>query len=245
MQIEPTLDGVDLCVRNSLRLFEDSCTEGLSLPTVGAILEIGLEEAAKGLLILICSGRKERNLPKISANLDKSLSELKDRVGEFIDNINCQEQLPSAFRRHEVKTEILNFLGSITSLAPPESTTMKGLTKDILRSYDPNLKDDVLEKQFISPSVIDSIKKKMNAVGSVLKEVSGKTKESGLYVDWTVSGFKYPEINNSTIREMADFLFDVITDFKTFTELLQIKLQTKLDIRYLHQKLTALDGRLK
>jgi hypothetical protein len=245
MEIKPTLDGLDLCLRNSLRLFEDSCTDGLSLPTVGAILEIGLEEAAKAILILICLEKKDRVLPKMPITLDESLSGLKDIVGNFFDNINCQEQLTSAFRKHEVKTEILNFFGSIANLVPPESPSMKDLTKHFLRDYDPNLKDDVLEKQYSSPTVIDSINRKMNALGSVLKEVSGRTKESGFYVDWTGSGFKYPEINNSTIRQMADFLVDVIIGIKRFTELLQIKLQTELDVHYLYQKLAALEGRLK
>lgn len=245
MEIEPTLDGLELCLRNSLRLFEDSCTEGLSLPTVGALLEIGLEEVAKGFLILICFDKKGRNLPEISINLDESLSKFIGSMNEFIDNLNCKEQLPDAFRRHGVKTEILNFIGSITSLVSPESTTMKDLTKDFLKTVYPNVRGDFIEKQFSSPSVIDSLNKKMNAIGNVLKEVSGRTKESGFYVDWTGSGFKYPEINNITIRDMADFLFDVITGFKTFTELLQIKLQTKIDFNYLQQKLTVLGERLK
>lgn len=245
MQVEPTLDGIDLCFQNSLRLFEDACTEGLSLPTVGALLEIGLEEVAKGFLILICLEKKERTLPEISIDVDKSLFELKDRIGNFIYNINCQKQLPSAFKYHKIKTEILNFLGIIASFALPESTTMKKLTKNYLKSYVPNLKEDVLENQFNSPAIIDSINKKMNTMGSVLKEVSGGTKESGFYVDWTGSGFKYPEINKSTIQEMAHFLFASITGFKYFTKLIQIQLQTKFDFLYIYQKLTVLKSRVK
>ena len=245
MQIEPTLDGVDLCVRNSLRLFEDSCTEGLSLPTVGAILEIGLEEAAKGFLILNCLKEIEAISPKKKINLDKSLSDFIVSVREFNNNIDCQKQIDLAFSRHEVKTNILNFFGNLIPLVSPESDTMKSLTKDFFKDLNPNLSDDFLEKQLSSRSVTDFISKNMYATGSVLKGMSGRIKESGLYVDWTGSCFRYPEIDNNTILRMPEFLYTVIISFKTYTELLQIKLQTKLDIRYLHQKLTALDGRLK
>ena len=245
MEIKPSLHGLDLCLLNSLRLFEDSCTEGLSLPTVGAILEIGLEEVAKGFLILICFGKKERISPKVSISSDEYLNEFKDRIGKFVDNINCQEQLPSAFRKHEAKTEILNFIGSFINLFSPESPLVKDLTIDFLRSYDPSVKNDFLEKQYSYSSVINSLNREINARGNVLKKISWKIKELGFYVDWTGSGFKYPEINNSTIRGMADLLFEFIVGFKNFSDLLQIKLQTELDVPYLYQKLSALKGRLK
>ena len=245
MQVKPTLDGMELCFQNSLRLFEDSCTEGLSLPTVGAILEIGLEEAAKGFLILSCLKEIEAIPPKRKINLDKSLSDFIVKVREFNNNIDCQKHLDLAFSRHEVKTNILNFFGNLFPLVSLGSDTMKNLTKDFFKGFNPNISDDFVEKQLSSRSVTEFISKNMNATGSVLKGMSGKIKESGLYVDWTGSCFRYPEIDNNTILRMAGFLYTVIISFKTFTELFKIKLQTKLDIRYLHQKLTALEGRLK
>lgn len=245
MEIEPTLDGLDLCVRNALRLFEDSCTQKLSLPTVGAILEIGLEEAVKGFLILICLEKNVLISGKTLIDLDKSLSDFIVSVREFNNKIDCQKQLVSAFRKHKVKTNILNFLGGLIRFVPPESVTIKDFTKDFLNGLNANLGDDSLEKLLSSPSLTDFISQNMNATQSVLMRLSGKIKESGFYVDWIGSCFRYPEIDNNTILRMANFLFSVIAGFKMLTGLLQIKLQTKLDVSNLYKELTVLEDRLK
>ena len=177
----------------------------LSLPTVGALLEIGLEEAAKGFLILICLERNEEDSSKTSIGLDKSLSDLITEVKGFSDKIDCQKHMVTAFKEHKVKTNILNLFGNLFGSVSPESITLKQYTKSFLKGLYPDIRGDFLEKYLSSPTVTNSISNHITDIKGSLTKLSQKTKESGFYVDWTGSSFIYPEIDNNTILRMANF----------------------------------------
>ena len=114
MNCEPTLKDLELCIRNSTRLLEDACTENLSLPTTGALIEIGSEESAKAFHMMICLD-KSHNLPKTSNSYSgPTISLLNDRIKALYNQINCHKIIDESFKFHEPKTEIVHFMAALS-----------------------------------------------------------------------------------------------------------------------------------
>ena len=140
MDYASTPEGAELCIKNSLRLLEDALNPNLSFPTAGALSEIGLEEAAKSFLILICLN-KAGKIPKVvSIDLDQNLLNIVKKIDEFSKKIDCQKQLSLAFREHKVKTEFIRELGNLFSKTDvTESDATRKLVIKYLKNIVPNL----------------------------------------------------------------------------------------------------------
>lgn len=245
MEIKPTVKGVELCIKNSLRLLEDTLLPGLSLPTVGALCELGLEEAAKVFLILICLEKSGKISKKTSIVVGQSFSESVARLEESMKERDCQKQLNLAFQQHKVKTKILKSLGDILKSIPAETEAVKKQTTDFLKSIDPNLTDKYLNDLLAQPGVLNNASKQVADTGKILEGKLYEIKELGFYVNWDEeeSDFRYPKIDRDNMIRLVGFLYSMIIAFKNLAELLDIKFE--VDIRDLSTKLSNLDGRIK
>ena len=245
MEVELTIRGVELSIKNSLRLLEDALSPGLSLPTAGALSELGLEEAAKGFLILICLEKSGKLSKKSSLGLDSSLSDLVVGIEEYIKEIECQNKLHSAFKKHLTKTEILNVLGSLFKGNLTESFTIQKYVKDYIKNIKPGMTDDYLNNILDQPEVMDLVRKNITETREMLKGISGDIKKSGFYVDWTGSDYSYPEVDKNTVLNMLRFLISSVAALVEITEIYQLRLQIQVDVIGLTRKLDILNEQLK
>ena len=245
MDYASTPEGAELCIKNSLRLLEDALNPNLSFPTAGALSEIGLEEAAKSFLILICLN-KAGKIPKVvSIDLDQNLLNIVKKIDEFSKKIDCQKQLSLAFREHKVKTEFIRELGSLFSKTDvTKSYAARKLVINYLKNIVPNLTNDNINSVLSKPEILDNVRSQMTNIEEAIKGVSGRIKESGFYVDWKGEGLTYPEIEKNTIVNMIEFLFSLIFAALKIADLYQLKFQVQADFIELSKKLNNFKARL-
>ena len=245
MDYASTPKGAELCIKNSLRLLEDALNPNLSFPTAGALSEIGLEEAAKGFLILICLNKAGKIPKAISLDLDQNLLNMVKKINEFSKKVDCEKQLSLAFREHKVKTEFIRELGSLFSNSDfIKSDSTRRLLSQYLKDIAPNLADDNINSILSKPEILDNVRSQMIDVEEAIKGISGRIKESGFYVDWKGESFKYPAIEKNIIINMIKFLFSIVFAAIKIADLYQLKFQIQADFIELSKKVNNFKTRL-
>ena len=245
MENVPTPEVAELCIKNSLRLLEDVLNPGVSLPTAGALSEIGLEEAAKGILILICLNKAGKISKAISIDLGQDLLNMIEKIDQFSKKVDCQKQLSLAFREHKVKTEFIRELGSLFSNTDfTKSDATRRLVSQYLKNIAPNLTDDNINSILSKPEILDKVRLHMIDIEEVIKGISERIKESGFYVDLKGKGFTYPEIEKNTTINMTEFLFSIIFAALKIADIYQLKFQVRADFIELSKKLNTFKAKL-
>ena len=244
MNCETTLKGIELCIRNSTRLLEDACTENLSLPTTGALIEIGLEESAKAFLMMICLD-KSHKLPKTSNGYSgPTIPLLNDRIKALYNQINCDEIIDESFKFHQPKTEVVRFIAAFISSIQPNLESIKMEVYDVVKESAPTLTFEQFKNIVSRREVKNSLSMDLDQTDRIMENFSSKIKEYGLYVNCNKSGFAYPEIPKKTVEKMAIFLYALIYGLNNLLgETLQDNI--RLDMRGTKVKLDSLRSRLK
>lgn len=200
MKCELTLNGFELCFENSQRLLEDACADNLSLPTVGALLEIGLEESAKAFLIFICLNRLEKLSKGSIFSSIPLIPMMEAKVNEYLKKVDCKKSIEESFRFHAIKTETIRFVMSFLSAIPPESPDVRDKAFDFIRENNPT----ITKEQFYE------LLGKFPEMERMPPFFSSKIKESGLYVNCSDNGFERPHIQKEVILYMANVLYGMI-----------------------------------
>lgn len=230
MDCKPPPIGFKFCIENSGRLFKDACSLNISLPTTGALLEIGIEEAAKGYLLLV-SLLTEGDLPEKIVN-----SSFKDPEGffkdteikirnspfvHFFDQDEVESDLEKAFRKQEIKLDLLRMMSLLfNEMAYDELVSSENLTKE----KECNLK--------------------VRIISEISKVISPKIKESGFYVDCSPQGFIRPYLERDTILKMAQALLELITGLSSLGRILYPGLFIDFTETELMLSLRTLSGKL-
>lgn len=244
MTCKPTIEGLEMCIRNSSRLFEDACAKDLSLPTAGALLELGLEESAKGFLIFFCLDEEDMIPMTRPADLMPQFSNFITMIEKFSKEHNCEEELNNVFSRHEIKTNLLNSIGDVLESIGGISDSMISMAKDSLSGLNPKFTAEEFDRAINSQGGIGGIVGRMSDLGKAIKTVSDTTKKHGFYVDCKNSGFEYPNLSKNDIAKMAESLFWIIQTLEVVAELSQAEFQIGLDFNDLAKKLNLLKKRL-
>jgi hypothetical protein len=136
----PTLETVEICLLNSQRLFSDA--EKVSTPTAAALLELCLEEIAKGWMLYFTflkqkSGgvraaldRSRASSPEESRLLRKILS-FYDKHEEYFEN----PSVDGAFYEHKIKLDYLKFLIELQEMIIPVLTNLPGAMEEAQRAF--------------------------------------------------------------------------------------------------------------
>ena len=125
MRCLPTPHAVKLCVENSIRLFKDACSPDVSLPTTAALIEIGLEEMAKAILLLMSLLTEGDNFQKVlskyfeitgnseSEEIFNAFKEsmISSHTEHFFLEDKLEQDLKMAFKKHSIKTDLIKMFG--------------------------------------------------------------------------------------------------------------------------------------
>ena len=180
MNREPILKGLELCIRNSTRLLEEACTENLSLPTTGALIEIGLEESAKAFHMMICLD-KSHKLPKTSNSYSgPPISLLNDRIKALYNQINCHKIIDESFKFHEPKTEIVRFIAAFICSIQPYLGSKKMEIYDVVKESAPSLTYEQYENIPSRSEVRDGSSMDLDQIDRIMENFSSKIKKYGL-----------------------------------------------------------------
>ena len=235
MKCELTIDGLEMCIKNSIRLLTDSCKRGLSLQTVGAIVEIGLEEAAKAFFIMLCLMKNEtiKEYPDKSKKEDiKQSSYLNQKIKELIGKFNCDEDIDQLFKYHKVKTNLINDLGSF--LHEPEnylsSNIIKNSATKSFKDIEPGIEENEVKKALSDPKMMSNTKERIESIERATKIFSSEIKERGFYVDCGNHSFRYPFVEKETIKDLSSFLFTLIYLILKITESNHVKFKNEFTI---------------
>ena len=243
MTCKPTIEGLKMCIKNSSRLFEDACTKDLSLPTAGALLELGLEESAKGFLIFFCLDEKGMISITKPADLMPQFSNFITMIEKFSKEHNCEGELNDVFSRHEIKTNLLNSIGDVLESIGGIPGSMISMAKDSLSGLNPKFTPEEFDRAINSQGGIGGIVGRMSDLGKAIKTVSGRTKEHGFYVNCKNSGFEYPNLSKNEIAKMAESLFWIIQTLEVTVKLSQAGFQIGSDFNELAKNLNLLKKR--
>lgn len=207
MNCKPTLKGLELCIKNSTRLLEDACSENLSLPTIGALIEIGLEEFAKAFLMMICL-YKSQKLPKtIKGYSNASIPSLIEKAKELYNQIDCDEIITLSFKDHKPKTQVVHIIWVFICSIPQYFENVKGQMYNFVSDSFPAFTQEQFENILSRPEVKTGFFMDLDQTDIIMNNFSSKIKESGFYVNCNNGSYEYPEVPKKNIEKMADFLY--------------------------------------
>ena len=244
MNCEPTVKVLELCIRNSIRLLEDACSENLSLPTAGALIEIGLEEFAKTFLMMICLDKSHKFNKTFNDSSNTTIPLLNERVKVLYNQINCDEIITESFKSHKPKIDVIRFIGVFFGSIQSNFEIIKENVFDVIKESIPTLTNEQYENIISRSEVKNTLFKDLHQTDSIMESFSSKIKESGFYVNSNKNGYSYPAVPKKTIEKMAVFLYAGI---HTLNNLLGETLHhdIRLDMRNTKVKLDSLRSRLK
>jgi len=181
-----TKENAQKCLDNAVRLYHDSLRT--SIPTRAALLELSIEELAKGLLIVFKTPEYKKQSAEIFESNEKLLSTLNDDLNEY---------KISDFKTHYHKEKLKTIQFILTKTEEFYSNNKSILLSlfdfdDIINNY----------KQYL-PGLNDEPYKKMEKDLSSLTAIDiakmDKIKENGFYVDF----------KNGRAVEPKDVAFDL------------------------------------
>lgn len=250
MNCELTIDGLEMCLKNSIRLLKDSSKRGLSLPTVGAIVEIGLEEAAKAFLIMFCLMKngtiKEYSDEDKNEGVEQS-SLLRQKIKEFVDEFNCSADIDDIFIHHEVKTKLIRKLGSFLQEIETHlsNDSIRNSAVRSLKNFEPKFEEVEINRRLSDPKAMLDAKERIEAISRASRNFSSKIKEQGFYVDCENHSFTFPSVSKRTIKDLSGFLFALIYTILQLGESSQVKFKSELNIKHVKGDFSSLQNMLE
>ncbi|MCL4479905.1 MAG: hypothetical protein M1113_00220 [Candidatus Thermoplasmatota archaeon] len=238
------MKGLELCIRNSTRLLEDACCENLSLPTAGALIEIGLEEFAKAFLMMICLDKSHKFHKTFNDSSNTTMPLLNERVKVLYNQINCDEIITESFKYHKSKTDVIRFIGAFFGSILPYFEILKGDVFDVIKESTPTLTNEQYENIISRSEVKNNLFKDLHQTDSIMESFSSKIKESGFYVNQNKNGYAYPAVPKKTIDKMAVFFYAGIHTLNNLLDEI-FKLDIRMDMRNTKVRLDILRSRLK
>ncbi|WP_298276401.1 hypothetical protein [Ferroplasma sp.] len=189
-----TVENVKKCIDNADRLYEDALKT--SLPTRAALIELSIEELAKGFLVLYKTPEFENSAIKAEfVDTDKILDDL-ERT-DFIKTID--EFKIGDFTKH-FHREKLNFIESLVKMSQQFFAAYKTQMEPLIKVYASNY------SQYLSKSIVDPMKILQEALsnlsGSGISDLD-KIKEDGFYVDFKDGKVTEPQNISFPIQNLS------------------------------------------
>lgn len=236
-----TLEGAQLAIQNADRLFKDSQT--VSIPTKVALLEIGLEEVAKGWAIILSYEIKrldgDQNFEKAFlevAHIDKKkIKNTVEEMSEKLESFNSKNEpnwfaMPfdvNTFKRHDAKITFLStFIYYIREIQFPIIRKSSDRIKAIREIYG----------GYISTSRIADFKDFDQAIDGILDinveqlNLIIDSKEYGLYLDIENNTIISPSVRRfetTTLESLLSLLIAMAQSELTLLFIVLSKLSTK------------------
>lgn len=250
MDCELTTDGLEMCIKNSIRLLKDSSKRDLSLPTVGALIEIGLEEAAKAFLIMFClmkNGIINEYQDKDKSDGIKQSLNLKQKIKEFTDEFNCFADIGDLFIHHDVKTKLIRKLGTFLQEIDTQlsNESIRNSAIRSLKDFEPKFEETEINRRLSDPKAMLDTKERIEAIGRASRNFSSKIKEQGFYVDCDNHLFKFPSVGTKNIKDLSGFLFALIYTLLQIADFTQMKFKSELNIKNIKGDFNSLQNRLQ
>ena len=190
-----TVENAKKCFDNAVRLYKDS--KKVSLPSGQALLEIAIEELAKGTILL--TNAKPQGKSEILRNVlgEKNLNKLKESEKEdFIEDIKIMFSPDINMNNHRDKLKVI-----------------QDVTNQVWVSYGsilPYVQDSTLKKNITTifgNETIDMPHDPPNPFNDIDILALDKLKMSGLYVDYNEGKVIYPKDVNFDVADKLDKLF--------------------------------------
>jgi AbiV family abortive infection protein len=190
-----TVENAKKCFDNAVRLYKDS--KKVSLPSGQALLEIAIEELAKGTILL--TNAKPQGKSEILRNVlgEKNLNKLKESEKEdFIEDIKIMFSPDINMNNHRDKLKVI-----------------QDVTNQVWVSYGsilPYVQDSTLKKNITTifgNETIDMPHDPPNPFNDIDILALDKLKMSGLYVDYKEGKVIYPKDVNFDVADKLDKLF--------------------------------------
>jgi len=213
-----TKEGIQLCAANAERLLDDSTKT--SAPTRVALIELALEEAAKGWMLYFRLMRDNPEAVKASGVVDfarsalvqgtkgRTIDELTDIIASFKDHAQLlmRPPLDEAFQHHRVKLAYVRALVETLAIVLPISSKVE---------YPPELLKRAIQgpARFGGLPPADRVARARKLFDEFLSQEVAEIsvlKESGFYVDISGDGsFISPMsrvFKTAALEELADLL---------------------------------------
>ena len=186
-----SIEDVEKCQNNAIRLYKD--TLNTSIPTKAALIELGIEELSKGIILLA-------NIPK--PNLDPALKELinLDSDSHLIHSLDSLKKYD--FKKfnmfdHKRKLKVVEDIFKSLGLFSPQLEKISATLQNIIRPTFGTV-DDIQRSKFD------------NAISDInrfnFKDLY-KIKENGFYVNFKGNKAVSPEEQNLKTDEITGIFF--------------------------------------
>ena len=127
-----TLENVDKCIDNAFRLYDDASKT--SVPTKAALIELGIEELVKGLLITFKTPEFQKVSLAETSNFHKNFSEQEWK--DFIEPFQSSKISDFTNRDHKKRLDTIQFLlDSVIKLQSKDSPFIKNTFDGIINNY--------------------------------------------------------------------------------------------------------------
>ncbi len=208
-----SFDFLEKCVNNALGLYKDALNT--STPRKASLMEIALEELAKGFVTLVNMPSSSLDHP-VNDLIDTLSDDLFDSISGFIETYNIKKfDIYSHKQKLKIIMGLFNFVSTIYEIYPEQ---IKGIQQEMLKTDFGELKD---------VEYIISIMERFH-----FKEFN-KVKEEGLYVDFIENNVS-PEEQTLRIIVMKWIFFVLYSSLNVF---IQIYKETQLDKLFSDPKL--------
>ena len=191
-----TVENAKKCFDNAVRLYKDS--KKVSLPSGQALLEIAIEELAKGTILL--TNAKPQGKSEILRNVlgEKNLNKLKESEKEdFIEGIKIMFSPDINLHNHREKLKVIQDVINLVSMRHG--------------SILPYVQDSTLKKNITTIFGKEAIDMPPHDPPNPFKDIDilalDKIKMSGLYVDYTDGKVISPKDVNFDMADKLDELF--------------------------------------
>ena len=169
-----TLENVDKCIDNAFRLYDDASKT--SVPTKAALIELGIEELVKGLLITFKTPEFQKVALAETSNFHKNFSEQDWK--NFIESFQSSKISDFTDRDHKKRLDTIQFLlDSVIKLQSKDSPFIKNILDRIINNYGKFSPEQVGDPK----KVLDTQISRLNYMD--IKKLY-KIKEQGFYIDF-------------------------------------------------------------
>ena len=169
-----TLENAQKCIDNAFRLYDDASKT--SAPTKAALIELGIEELTKGLLITFKTPEFQKVSLAETSNFHKNFSEQDWK--NFIESFQSSKISDFTDRDHKKRLDTIQFLlDSVKKLQSKDSQYVKNTSDGVINNYGK-----------FSPEPVGDPKKLLDTQISLLSYMDikklYKIKEQGFYIDF-------------------------------------------------------------
>lgn len=198
-----SLDGVKKCLDNAFRLFKDAFNT--SNPTKAALIELGIEELAKGFISLA-------KIPNPNADplLDKFINLIADEdFASFLNSLKKYDLKKFNIRYHETKLQAIQYI--FTNVAALYVRLEKRL--DFLQ--------EVLEPAWglLGNAEKSDVNDLISRLSTINFRKLDEVKEKGFYVNIEGNRYISPEEQNLQSDELVGIFFILYSSLKSYVQI--------------------------